>query len=71
MICRRPMRGLDDTVRGVHNAPSLFVSQAYLHGGFVPPWEVHKEIKRALRKKTQAQEDSDTQAEEEEEKESA
>jgi hypothetical protein len=33
--------------------------------------EGHKEIKRALRKKTQAKEDSNAQAEEEEEKESS
>jgi hypothetical protein len=45
-------------------------SKACLSGRHNAP-EGHKEIKRALRKKTQAKEDSYTQAEEEEEKESS
>jgi hypothetical protein len=55
----------------MHNGLKLFRKQSVPCGLSWTYCEVHKEIKRALRKKTQAKEDSHAQAEEEEEKESS
>ncbi|MFH2116130.1 MAG: hypothetical protein ABIJ86_16645 [Spirochaetota bacterium] len=61
------MRGIDALWPAVHNHRSLFVNQCARHGSTMRG--AHKETYRALRKKAEAQKDSDPQAEEKEEKE--